>query len=237
MKSESPSLEGIAIIGLAGRFPGANNVGEFWRNLIAAEETISTLNDDQLRASGLDPDALKKTGNYVPRRGLMQRPEWFDAAFFGISPREAEVMDPQQRVFLEECWTAIEDAALDPVRYAGAIGVFAGMSNNTYWANNVAGRADLIEAVGQLTAMMGNEKDYLATRVAYKFNLRGPALNIYTACSTSLVAVCQACTSLLNYQCDGRSRAASPSPSRRSAAISGPRAASPRRTATAGHST
>lgn len=185
-------LEGIAIVGMAGRFPGARNVAEFWRNLLAASETISTI------AAPPPPGP----GPHVPRRGLLDRPEWFDAAFFGISPREAEVMDPQQRVFLEECWTALEDAACDPARFAGAIGVYAGMSNNTYWRENVAHHPELIESVGWLTAMMGNEKDYLATRVAYKLNLRGPALNIYTACSTSLVAVCQAVQALLNFNCD-----------------------------------
>ena len=194
--------EGIAIIGMAGRFPGARNVAEFWRNLTAGAETITPLTDGQLSAAGLDATKLRAEPGYVAARGLMERPEWFDAAFFGITPKEAEVMDPQQRVFLEEAWTALEDAGCDPARYPGAIGVFAGMSNNTYFANNVAGHPELIDAVGALTAMMGNEKDYLATRVAYKLNLKGPALSIYTACSTSLVAVCQACTALLNYQCD-----------------------------------
>ncbi|MEQ1862555.1 MAG: aminotransferase class III-fold pyridoxal phosphate-dependent enzyme, partial [Chthoniobacteraceae bacterium] len=184
------SEEGIAIIGIAGRFPGAQNVREFWENLVAGRETISRLADDPCR-----PD-------YVPARGLIERPEWFDAGFFGLTPKEAEVIDPQQRVFLEEAWTALEDAGIDPTRPPGPIGVFAGMSNNTYWAQNVSTRPDLIESVGWLNAMMGNEKDYLATRVAYKFDLRGPAISLYTACSTSLVAVCQACTSLLNFQCD-----------------------------------
>jgi acyl transferase domain-containing protein len=186
------TLEGIAIIGMAGRFPGAGNVAEFWRKLAGGEETISTV-------SAPEPNG---TGTYVPRRGLLDKPEWFDAAFFGIPPREAEVLDPQQRVFLEECWTALEDAGCDPNRYRGAIGVFAGMSNNTYFAQNVAHHPELTASVGWLTAMMANEKDYLATRVAYKLNLRGPAVNTYTACSTSLVAVCQAVQALLSYGCD-----------------------------------
>lgn len=202
MIEDQPALEGIAIVGMAGRFPGARNVAEFWRNLLAAEESIATLSDEQLRASGIDPEKERSAGTYVPRRGLLDRPEYFDAAFFGISPREAEVMDPQQRIFLEECWHALEDAGCDPARYAGAVGVFAGMSNNTYWANNVAHHPELIESVGWLTAMMGNEKDYLATRAAYKLNLRGPAISIHTACSTSLVAVCQAVQALLSYACD-----------------------------------
>src|SRR5688572_13221089 len=158
-------LEGIAIIGMAGRFPGAANVAEFWRKLLAGEELISTVSTPSPNGAG----------QYVPRRGLLEKPEWFDAGFFGISPKEAEVMDPQQRVFLEECWTALEDAAGDPARYPGAIGVFAGMSNNTYWAQNVVHHPELTGSVGWLTAMMANEKDYLATRVAYKLNLRGPA--------------------------------------------------------------
>ena len=202
MNPPENQLEGIAIIGIAGRFPGARNVTEFWRNLTAGAETITALTDGQLSAAGLDAAKLRAEPGYVAARGLLDRPEWFDAAFFGITPKEAEVMDPQQRVFLEEAWTALEDAGCDPARYPGAIGIFAGMSNNTYFAHNIANRPDLIDAVGALTAMMGNEKDYLATRVAYKLNLKGPALNIYTACSTSLVAVCQACTALLNYQCD-----------------------------------
>ena len=200
ISSNQESLEGIAIVGMAGRFPGAGTVAEFWKNLVAGAETISTLTEEQLRAAGVAPSGER--GNYVPRRGLLDRPEFFDAAFFGISPREAEVMDPQQRIFLEESWTALEDAGCDPARFVGAIGVFAGMSNNTYWANNVVHHPELIASVGWLTAMMGNEKDYLATRTAYKLNLRGPALSINTACSTSLVAVCQAVQSLLSYACD-----------------------------------
>jgi len=196
------NLEGIAIVGMAGRFPGARNVAEFWRRLLAGDETISTLSDAQLRAAGVDVDKEGDDETYVRRRGLVDGPEYFDAAFFGISPKEAEVMDPQQRVFLEECWNALEDASCDPARYVGAIGVFAGMSNNTYWANNVMHHPGLIESVGWLTAMMGNEKDYLTTRVAYKLNLRGPAISIHTACSTSLVAVCQAVQALQSYACD-----------------------------------
>ena len=187
---------------MAGRFPGARNIAEFWNNLLAGEESITTLTDEHHRSAGLDPEMLKKSGCYVPRRGLLDKPDWFDAAFFGISPREAEVMDPQHRIFLEECWTALEDASCDPAQYPGSIGVFAGTNNNTYWANNVLGHPDLIENVGSLTAMTGNEKDYFATRVAFKLNLRGPAISVQTACSTSLVAVCQAVQSLMTYTCD-----------------------------------
>ena len=125
----------------------------------------------------------------------------FDAAFFKMSPREAEVTDPQQRLFLETAWEALERAGYDPEVFPGAIGVFAGMSNNTYYLANLLGRSDVLQHAGEFP-MLGNEKDYLATRVSYKLNLRGPSLNIVTACSTSLVAVCQAVQSLLTHQCD-----------------------------------
>ena len=126
----------------------------------------------------------------------------FDAAFFGMTPNEALITDPQHRVFLECAWEALESAGVDPARYSGSVGVYAGMSNNSYFQSGVVHRPDLQKAVGTLQTMMGNEKDYLATRTAYKLNLKGPAISLYTACSTSLVAVCQACASLLSYQCD-----------------------------------
>ena len=197
-----PNAEGIAIIGLTGRFPGAANVDEFWRNLVAGVESISTFTDEELAASGLDVVALKKEPGYVAARGILPNADWFDAAFFGMNPKEAEVTDPQQRLFLEAAWEALEQAGYHAEKFQGAIGVYAGTGNNTYYLNNLHTRRDLVDLVGGMVAMMGNEKDYLATRVAYKMNLKGPAINVNTACSTSLVAVCQACQSLLNFQCD-----------------------------------
>ena len=194
--------EGIAIIGLAGRFPGARDVHEFWRNLVEGRDGITRLADEQLAASGWDPAKLRALPGYVAARGLVEKPEWFDRGFFGIGPREAEVMDPQHRIFLEVAWEALEDAACDPSRYAGLIGVFAGMSNNTYFPFFVRKRRDLLDAVGMVSAVIANEKDFLTTRLAYKLNLRGPALNIQTACSSSLVTVCVACQNLLDHQCD-----------------------------------
>jgi acyl transferase domain-containing protein/glutamate-1-semialdehyde aminotransferase len=146
-------------------------------------------------------EARAKPG-YVSTRGILDDIELFDADFFGINPREAEVLDPQQRVFLEVAWEALEAAGHEPKGFSGSIGVFAGMSNNYYLPQNLASRADVTDLVGWLTTMMANEKDYLATRVSYKLDLRGPALNVQTACSTSLVAVCAAVQSLSNYQCD-----------------------------------
>jgi acyl transferase domain-containing protein len=195
-------LGGIAIIGMAGRFPGAHNIAQFWQNLQAGEESISFFTAEELEPSALEPMSVRNDPNYVRARGVMTDAESFDAAFFSIPPREAELMDPQQRVFLETAWEALEHAGHDPQRYRGATGVFAGMSNNTYFPAIVAPHRDTLELANSLQTMMGNEKDYVATRVSYKFDLRGPSLNIQTACSTSLVAVSQAFHSLLSYQCD-----------------------------------
>jgi amino acid adenylation domain-containing protein len=192
------NYEGIAIIGMSGRFPGAGNVDEFWRNLLAGVESISFFSDEELAASGLDVAQLRKDPSNVAARGVVKDAEWFDAALFNISPKEAEVIDPQQRLFLEASWEVLENAGYDPARAKGYIGVYAGMSPNSYFWNNVFSHPDAIKTVGRSTAI----GDFLATRVAYKLNLRGPALSLYTACSTSLVAVCQACQALLGYQCD-----------------------------------
>jgi amino acid adenylation domain-containing protein len=197
-----PHYDGIAIIGMAGRFPGAKNIDAFWDNLLAGKESISFFTDAEIEASGLDSAALQTRGKYIPARGVLQDADCFDAAFFGVHPREAEVMDPQHRVFLEACWTALERAGYAPGQAPGVVGVFAGATFNTYYEKVLQRRPDLLELVGSDQVMLGNEKDYLATRVAYMLGLKGPALNISTACSTSLVAVCQACQALLTYQCD-----------------------------------
>lgn len=191
------NLEGIAIIGMAGRFPGAPGIEEFWDALTGGQETLSTFDRSQL-----PPEEASADADYVPRRGVIDRPEWFDAAFFNIAPREAETMDPQQRLFLETCWHALENASCDPQQFAGTIGVYAGMSNNSWLQHRILHNRELRQQIGYESAMICNEKDYLATRTAYKLDLRGPALNIYTACSTSLVAVCQAVQALQSFQCD-----------------------------------
>jgi len=198
MPAESSiNLDGIAIIGLAGRFPGAPDIEAFWNVLTEGRETITTFDRSALPAEEPAHDS-----DYVPRRGILDQPDHFDAGFFNISPREAEAMDPQQRVFLEVAWHALENAGCDPQQFAGSIGVFAGMSNNSWFQHRVLPNKELRAQVGYENAMICNEKDYLATRTAYKLNLRGPALNIYTACSTSLVAVCQAAQALQSFQCD-----------------------------------
>jgi len=194
--------EGIAIVGMAGRFPGARDVAQLWRNLLEARETISHFPPDELEPAPAEDMAARASPAYVRARGILDDIEMFDAGFFGINPKEAEVLDPQQRVFLETAWEALEDAGHDPQRFAGSIGVFAGASNNCYYLQHLLDRRDVTDRAGSLATMMGNEKDYLATRVAYKLDLKGPALNIQTACSTSLVAVCSAVQSLFGYQCD-----------------------------------
>ena len=194
--------EGIAITGMAGCFPGARNVAQLWQTILNGRETISRFRPDELEPASADDMAARSSPNYVRSRGILDEAEIFDAGFFGINPKEAEVLDPQQRVFLEIAWEALEDAGYDPQKFGGPIGVFAGSSNNYYYLENLLHRKDATDIVGWLTTMMGNEKDYLTTRIAYKLDLKGPALNIQTACSTSLVAVCLAVQSLQAYQCD-----------------------------------
>ncbi|MES2221686.1 MAG: beta-ketoacyl synthase N-terminal-like domain-containing protein, partial [Acidobacteriota bacterium] len=192
---------GIAIVGLAGRFPGADTIRDFWRNLAAGVESIRFASAEELSAAGVDP-ALIAHPDHVAASGVLHQPEFFDAAFFGFSAREAEIIDPQQRVFLECAWEALEDAACDASVYPGAIGVFAGAGMNTYALTNLLQNPEILTSAGPYQIMLGNEKDFLCSRVAYKLNLRGPAIGVQTACSTSLVAVQMAVESLLRHECD-----------------------------------
>ncbi|WP_297921924.1 non-ribosomal peptide synthetase/type I polyketide synthase [Metallibacterium sp.] len=197
--SAGAAVTGVAIVGMSGRFPGAESVDALWANLLAGRETITRFTHEQL--SPLVPDALRRHPRYVPARGVIAHADRFDAAFFGIPPREALLMDPQQRVFLELCWNALEDAGVDPGRFTGSIGVYAGTSNNGY-RRLVESHAGLVASSGEFATMLANEKDYVATRVAHRLDLTGPALSIHTACSTSLVAVAQAWYALMSWQCD-----------------------------------
>ena len=196
------SLNGVAIIGMAGRFPGARNVREFWQNLLDGKETISFFEQGELEPAPNEPTGIRNDPHYVKARGVVEGAETFDAGFFGINPREAELTDPQHRVFLETAWEAFEDAGYDPLADTGPVGVFAGMANNSYFPAVIAPRRAGESPAATLQTMLGNEKDYLATRTSYKLNLRGPSLNIQTACSTSLVAAAQAYQALQSYQCD-----------------------------------
>lgn len=200
MSESAEFQDGIAIVGMAGRFPQSPDIAAFWENLVAGKECLTEFSEDEIVAAGVARKSL--SGTRVRSRGVLDRPEYFDAAFFSYSPREAEVMDPQQRVLLELAWSALEDAGYDPERPPGSVGVFAGSGINSYFPNNVARNPDVLEAFGMFPAVVLNEKDFAATRIAYKLNLKGPAMTVQTACSTSLVAVCNACQSLLNYECD-----------------------------------
>jgi amino acid adenylation domain-containing protein len=192
--------EGIAVIGMAGRFPGAKNVEEFWQNLCNGVASSTFFSEAELDPS-IDPD-LRNNPNYVKAKGIIEDADKFDAAFFGINPREAEMMDPQQRVFLEVVWEALETAGCDPDRYDGSIGLYAGSSYNTYFNNNICGRREIIDRLGDFQTMLANDKDFLTTRAAYKLNFTGPSVNINTACSTSLVAIAYAFQGLIEGQCD-----------------------------------
>ena len=192
--------EPIAVIAMAGRFPGARDVEQFWANLCAGRDTITFFNDNELDAAL--PASLTSDPCYVKARGVIDDVEMFDAAFFGISPREAELMDPQQRIFMELCWECLERAGHAPDAGAAPVGVFAGMYNATYFQRHLMYRPDLIAKLGEFQVMLANEKDYIATRVANRLNLTGPAVSVHTACSTSLVAIAQAFASLRAGQCD-----------------------------------
>jgi non-ribosomal peptide synthase protein (TIGR01720 family) len=195
------SVDGVAIIGLSGRFPGARNIDEFWENLRDGVETISFFSDEELKASGVDPALLDGPG-YVKAHGAIDGIEWFDASFFGVNPREAGIMDPQHRLFQECAWEALEDAGYNPEKYEGSIAVFAGVGVPTYAMVNVFSNPSLRQSVGALQTSIRNRTDHLATQVSYKLNLRGPGVTVQTACSTSLVAVHLACQSLLGGECD-----------------------------------
>ena len=189
----------IAVIGMAGRFPGADSVAALWDVLRQGQETIRFFAPDELDATL--PAALRNDPLYVRARGVLPGATQFDAAFFGLSPKIAEAMDPQQRVFLEIAWEALEQAGHLPQHYTGRVGVFAGGGNNSYYQHNVLPNAQLLEQVGSFQAMTVNEKDYMASRTAYQLNLTGPAVSVYSACSTSLLAIAQAVQSIRSGQC------------------------------------
>jgi len=194
-------ISGIAVIGMACRFPGSSCVEEFWKNLCDGVESIRALSDEEMLAAGLDAEELTNP-RHVAAAALLDGIDRFDAAFFGINAREAEVMDPQHRVFLECAWQALEDAGYDPERYDGAIGVFGGGVHGGYASKNLMPAGVFDEKSSVLQTILSNEKDYLTTRVSYKLNLRGPSYNVQSGCSTSLVAVHLACQNLLNYESD-----------------------------------
>ncbi|MCX6520258.1 MAG: SDR family NAD(P)-dependent oxidoreductase [Actinobacteria bacterium] len=192
----------IAIVGMAVRLPGAHSPEEYWHNLRNGVESVRFYTDDELLAAGVKRDALLRP-NYVKAGAPLERMEHFDAEFFGFSPKEAAIMDPQHRQFLEACWEALEDAGHMPERFDGAVGVFAGSGMAAYFAQNLITNPELVRSVGMfLLRHTGNDKDFLATRASYLLDLRGPAINVQTACSTSLVAAHLAVQHLLSGECD-----------------------------------
>jgi acyl transferase domain-containing protein/thioesterase domain-containing protein/NAD(P)-dependent dehydrogenase (short-subunit alcohol dehydrogenase family)/acyl carrier protein len=192
----------VAVVGLSVRLPGANDAREFWTNLRGGVESIQRLSDEDLVRAGEDSAALHDP-NYVRAAATLDRLELFDAGFFGFSKREASVLDPQHRHFLEVCYEALEDAGIVPAAFPGAIGVFAGSGMNSYMPYNLFTNPELMRSMGLfLVRHTGNDKDFLTTRVSYCLNLKGPSVNVQTACSTSLVAIHQACQSLLAGECD-----------------------------------
>ncbi|HEB89883.1 MAG TPA: KR domain-containing protein [Deltaproteobacteria bacterium] len=192
----------IAIVGLALRVPGAETPSDFWKNLREGVESIQRLDEETLLAAGESPETLRNP-NYVPAAGPLENMKMFDGEFFGFSPKESAILDPQHRHFTECCWEALEDAGHPPEKFDGQVGVFGGCGMGSYFYFNVCTNRELVESVGHfLLRHTGNDKDFLTTRVAYTLDLRGPAVNVQTACSTSLVATHLACQSLLSGECD-----------------------------------
>ncbi len=193
----------IAVIGISLRVPGARNIDEFWQNLATGIESISFFEEVELEGSQVD-EFVRGHSRLVPAGGVIGDIEYFDSDFFGFNPREAEIIEPQQRLFLEHAWMALEDAGYGNVgeSYAGAVGVYAGVGLNTYLLNNVMAHPEVVNSLGEFQTMIGNDKDFLATRLAYKLNLKGPAITIQSACSTSLAAIHLARQGLVTGDCD-----------------------------------
>ena len=200
MKAPRQNID-IAIIGLSCRFPGAATAEEFWNNLCDGVESVTFFSDQELVQAGVDPD-LVANPNYVKAAPVLRDVESFDAAFFGYSPKDAALMDPQQRLFLEVCWEAFENAGYDPANYPGKVGVLS--SAGGVVSSYLMAKVHHADFPGQTasTTHINNDKDFLSTRVSFKLNLRGPSFTIQSACSSSLVAVHQACQNLRFDECD-----------------------------------
>lgn len=202
MVKNTHSSGDIAIVGMAGRFPGAKNSQEFWHNLEQAVESIRVLSDEDLLAAGVTRREFEHP-DYVRACPVLDDIKKFDAAFFGMSPREASIMDPTHRFFLEVAWEALEHSGNTGLHDEGSVGVFAGAGGPFYLMNNVRTNATVMAEVGEFLARhTGNDMNFLATRVSYELDLRGPSMNVQTACSSALVAVHQARLSLLRSECD-----------------------------------
>lgn len=191
----------IAVTGMSGRFPGADTVAELWQNLIGGRESIRFFTPEELADAGISP-ALAARPDYVPAHGFLPGVREFDAGFFGYTPREAELIDPQQRLFLQEAWHALEDAGIDPERFRGDIGVFGGVGLSAYLLRTMSDVLSGEDEAAAYAASIAGDKDFLTLRVSYKLGLSGPSVNVNTACSSSLVAIHLAAESLLRGECD-----------------------------------
>lgn len=201
-KTKAPSIDGdIAIIGLAGRFPGAQNVNQFWQNLRDGVCSVKRFNDAELLSLGVD-EATFSRDDYVNANGVLADVDCFDGEFFGYSPFEAQIIDPQQRVLLEVAWHAMEHAGINVSDISCPVGVFAAVGNNHYLQKHLLGNKAILARQGEYQLMLSNDKDFAATRIAYKLGLTGPAVAVQTACSSSLVAVHLACQSLSRGECE-----------------------------------
>ena len=200
MRNSNSSRTGleIAVIGISGRFPGAQNVQEYWQNLQRGRETIARFTEEELAPQVSEERYTRK--NYVKAKGYLNNIEYFDAEFFGYNPKEASQLSPQSRVFQECVWEALEDAGYDIQRFRGSVGVYAGASSSLVW--QLLTSVDSSSGLDIFSSALLNDKDYLSTRVSYQLNLKGPSVTINTACSTSLVAIHMACRALLTHECD-----------------------------------
>ncbi|MCC5604399.1 type I polyketide synthase [Nostoc favosum] len=196
---ELEKQEQIAIIGIAGRFPGARSVDEFWHNIKNGIQSIELLTNDELLTAGVKLEELQNP-NYVRAYASFPGIDEFDATFFGYSPREAEILDPQHRLFLECAWEALENAGYDSEQYPGAIAVYAGAALNSYLVNLYSNLN--YNTIDPVQVVISNVMGLMPTRVSYKLNLTGPSCGVQTGCSTSLVSVHLACQSLLHRECD-----------------------------------
>lgn len=203
MSEQSQEFSGyeLAIVGMAGVFPGAENIEQFWQNLSQGKESIRTLTDDELDEAGVSLE-IRQHSDFVPRVAALDDSFGFDAGFFGYSPREAEVLDPQQRLFLESCWHALEHSGYVPEKFAGSIGVYASSGSSSYLIDCLRHRQSVFSQVTMDEMNHGNNGDFVSTRVAYKLGLNGPAMTIGAACASSLVALHHACQGLLLGECD-----------------------------------
>jgi amino acid adenylation domain-containing protein len=191
----------IAVIGMAGRFPGAANIEAFWENLKNGVESISFFSDEELLASGVSPELLSRP-DYVKASGKIAGADLFDARFFGYSNAHAKLIDPQQRLLLECAWETLEDAGCNPDLAAGSVGVYLAVAGSTYYLPDLHALSESVSPTAAWVAYTSNDKDFAATRISYKLNLKGPSITVQTACSSSLVAVHLACQSLISGECD-----------------------------------